>query len=209
MNQVVKKIRKWQRWLQDSAVCSNPALGLDRRAELFVGLFESQLPQHSRILDLGGGWGFYVEPLVQRGHQVIVLDVVKPAIQKAPVVIYEGEKIPFNDKSFDATLLITVLHHMADPEAIIQEARRVTRKTLIVIEDIYHHGLGRWWTVLRDCIYNFEFFGHPCCFKKTQEWIDLFQKLGFVLRDKTEIYTWLAGLRILNGVFVFDVKEAA
>ena len=89
-----------------------------------VTLFENQLPQESRILDLGGGWGFYTEPLEKRGHQTAVVDVVKPGYQKAPVVIYGGERIPFEDKSFDVTILITMLHHVPDPEKLVRESVR-------------------------------------------------------------------------------------
>jgi ubiquinone/menaquinone biosynthesis C-methylase UbiE len=201
------EIRKGQRYLFDSIVRRCPNLGLDRRAEKFVTLFEHYLPRKSFILDIGGSWGFYAEPLALCGHHVTILDVVKPQFQKAPVVIYRGNHIPFRDKRFDASLLITVLHHMADPEAVIREAQRVTRKTVIVIEDLYHHALGRWWTVLRDRIYNFEFFGHPCRFKKAEEWVALFERLGFSLVEEKQMYTWLARLRILNGLFVFQVKE--
>ena len=207
MDSLAIKIRKWQRNLFDYSARNCP--GLDQRAESFVSLFEKHLPEKSRVLDIGGSWGFYAEPLEERGHHLTVLDVVRPRFQKAPVVIYSGGRIPFPDKSFDASLFITVLHHIPDPEAVVREARRVTRKTLIVVEDLYHHALGRWWTVLRDKVYNFEFFGHPCQFKKREEWIDFFKQHGFSLLEEKKVYTWLAGLRILNGVFVFQVKETA
>ena len=135
-----------------------------------------------------------------------VLDVVKPGFQKAPVVLYEGTRIPFADKSFDASLLIGALHHIPDPEAVIQEAHRVTRKVLVVVEDLYHHSLGRWWTILRDQLYNFEFFGHPRQFKRSEEWTAVFRRLGFTVLEEKKIYTWLAGLRILNGIFVLQVS---
>ena len=204
---IATNIRTWQRRLLDTVVSHNPKLGLEERAEGFVSMFEDQLPPRSHILDIGGGWGFYAKPLASRKHHVTVLDVVKPRFQKAPVVVYQGKRIPFADKSFDVSLFITVLHHISDPVAVIREAHRVTRKTLIVVEDLYHHALGRWWTILRDQMYNFEFFGHPCQFKKAEEWVDLFEGLGFTLIEQKKVYTRLAGLRILNGVFVFQVQD--
>lgn len=196
-------IRKLQRDLLDGVVSRFPGIGLDKRAEFLVQVFENYLPQRSQILDVGGGWGFYADPLTKRGHQVTVLDVVKPAFQKAPLVLYGGERFPFPDKSFDVSMLITVLHHVPFPEKIIAEVKRVTRRSVVLVEDLYHHALGRWWTVLRDQLYNFEFFGHPCNFKKREEWISLFSSLGFSLKEEQKVYTWLSGLRILNGVFIF------
>ncbi len=202
------RIRKFQRSLFDWTVRHNPALKLEERAECLVRTFEGCLNPASRILDIGGGCGFYAEPLKRRGHQVTVLDVVKPGFQKAPVVLYDPEKpFPFPDKSFDASILITMLHHVPKPEVVIREARRVTRHTLIVVEDLYHHALGRWWTEWRDRIYNFEFFGHPGQFKKGDEWVKFFSKEGFSLLEEKEIYTWLAGMRILNGSFIFEVPR--
>lgn len=209
MNQELwsSKVRKWQRAALDFLVRHHPALGLEDRAENFVRLFEADLPQKCRILDIGGGWGFYHKPLRSRGHQHLVLDVIKPGLQKCPVVIYDGNRIPFPDSSFDVSLFVTVLHHIPDPEAVIREALRVTRKRVIVVEDLYRHRVGRWWTVLRDQIYNMEFFGHPKNFRTSEAWVKTFEKLGAVKVREEQLHTWLSGLRILNGVFVFDVPE--
>jgi len=203
---VMSKIRALQRNVLDGVVRNNPRLGLEDRAEFFVQRFEKHFSKESRILDIGGGWGFYAEPLKRRGHHLTVLDVIKPGFQKAPAVIYNGEHFPFPDKSFDASLLITVLHHIPDPVPVILEAKRVTRKKLIVVEDLFRNSAGRLWTIFRDQMYNFEFFGHPCQFKKREEWIRLFESLGFTLLEDESMYTRLAGLRILNGVFVFQVN---
>lgn len=197
-------IRDVQHRVLDGIVRAFPVIGLDRRAEYFTGLFEKYLPRGSRVLDIGGGWGFYAGPLERRGHEVIVLDVRCPGYQLSPVVLYDGQRIPFADQSFDVSLLITTLHHVPAPEALIAETRRVTRSRLIVVEDLYHHSLGRYWTILRDQIYNFEFFGHPCNFKKREEWLYLFQQCGFSLLAEQQVYTWLLGMRILNGVFIFE-----
>ncbi len=201
-----QKIRRFQRFILDEIVSRNPSLGLDQRAEFFTALFENFLPPQSRILDIGGGWGFYAEPLEKRGHSHTVLEVIKPGYQRAPVVIYDPLKpMPFPDKSFDVSLFITVLHHIPDPEAVLREAKRVTRNTVIVVEDLYHHALGRIWTVLRDQFYNWEFYGHPCQFKKREEWLQLFQKLEMEALNVQEVRTRLAGLSILNGIFVLKV----
>ena len=200
-------LREIQRRILDWVVSHFPSLNLDRRAEFFVQLFEKHLEPQSLILDVGGGWGFYDEPLKKRGHHPVILDVVKPGYQKAPVVLCGPDgRFPFPDKSFDTSLLITVLHHVPNPAQLLEEVRRVTRKTLIVVEDLYRHGLGKWWTKLRDQLYNFEFFGHPAQFRKSGEWMDLFSKSRFDLAEHREVYTWLSGLRILNGLFVLKVK---
>ena len=205
---IAAKIRKLQRSLLDGMVRRNPDLGLDRRAEFFVKLFERHLKPTSRILDIGGGWGFYAAPLERRGHSLTVLDVIKPGVQKAPVVIYPGGRFPFPDKSFDASMMITMLHHTSDPAAILKEAARVTRGNIIVVEDLYHHAAGRFWTILRDRLYNFEFFGHPCQFRTREGWLKLFEECGLAFESDEQVYTKLAGMRILNGIFILKRKAA-
>ena len=189
------------------ACCAHGAL--EERAERFVRLFENQISEKSRILDLGGGWGFYDKPLRERGHEHLVLDVVKPGYQKAPVVVYDGAKIPFPDQSFDVTLLVTMLHHVTDPESLLGEVRRVTRHKVIVVEDLYHHKLGRFWTILRDRLLNLELLDHPHQFRKQEEWTAFFLDQGFEQESFRKIYTWLAGFRILNGLYVFNKKGSA
>ena len=203
----MRKIREIQRDCLDTIVRRYAYPDLEKRAESFTALFEKYLSPKSHVLDVGGGWGFYVDPLNRRGHEATVLDVIKPSLQRAPVVVYPGGRFPFPDKSFDASILITMLHHCPDPEAILREARRVTRDVVIVVEDVYHHALGRFWTVLRDRLYNFEFFGHPCQFRKKEEWQVVFEKLGFLSFDQQNVYTKLAGLSILNGVFALKVRK--
>ncbi len=201
-------IRKVQRRCLDWTVSQFPGIGLDRRAEGFVDLFKDYIPTDSRVLDIGGGWGFYVAPLKRvRNCDVTVLDVVKPAFHKAPVVTYEGERIPFPDRTFDVSLLITMLHHVPVPEKVLAEAKRVTRRFVIVVEDLYCHTAGRWWAILRDSLYNFEFVGHPRNFRDRERWLECFQKLGFRTEAEKEIHTSLLGMRILNGLFVLGVSD--
>ena len=201
-------VRKAQRQALDWIVENFPTVGLDRRAENFVSIFKEFVPRASRVLDIGGGWGFYAEPLKRsRDCDVTVLDVVEPRFRKAPVVLYGGEKFPFPDRSFDVSLLVTMLHHVPKPETVLAEAKRVTRRAVIIVEDLYRTTAGRFWTILRDRFYNLEFVGHPCQFRKKEEWLRCFRKLGLRLEFEKETHTFLAGMRILNGIFVLGVEN--
>jgi len=207
VNSIYQGLRSFQRKILDGLVRHFAHHALELRAEKFTRLFENQIPERSRILDLGGGWGFYAEPLKQRGHEHLILDVVKPGYQKAPVVLYEGTKIPFPDQSFDVTLLVTMLHHVDDPESLFREVYRVTRKKVVVIEDLYHHAVGRLWTIGRDRLLNMEFMSHPHQFRKHDEWLVFFQKQKFAILDFKSAYTWLSGFRILNGVYILEPNK--
>ena len=209
MNSIKNSLQVFQRRILDGIVRYFVHGSLEARAEKIVQLFEDQIPAGGRILDLGGGWGFYAEPLKKRGHEHLVLDVVNPGYQKAPVVLYDGVRIPFPDQSFDVTVLVTMLHHVPDPEALFKEVRRVTRKKVVVVEDLYHHAAGRFWTICRDRFLNVEFLSHPHQFRTDTGWRGFFQTSGFEVSSFKSFYTWLMGLRILNGVYVLERSERA
>ncbi|MFH0984603.1 MAG: class I SAM-dependent methyltransferase [Candidatus Omnitrophota bacterium] len=204
MSTIKSSLQVFQRRVLDGIVRHFAHGALEARAEKVVQLFENQILQGSRVLDLGGGWGFYAEPLKKRGHEHLVLDVVDPGYKKAPVVLYDGQRIPFPDQSFDVTILVTMLHHVPDPEALFREVYRVTRRKVVVVEDLYHHALGRFWTLCRDRILNVEFMEHPHQFRKDGSWRDFFRAAGFEVGSFKSFYTWLSGLRILNGVYVLE-----
>lgn len=206
MNSIKKSLQGFQRRALDGIVSRFAHRALEARAENIVRFFEKEFSPGSRILDLGGGWGFYAEPLRKRGHEPLVLDVVKPGYQKVPVMLYDGSRIPFPDQSFDVTILVTMLHHVPDPEALFKEVRRVTRSKVIVVEDLYHHALGRFWTIVRDRLLNVEFMSHPHQFRTDEAWRGFFGTAGFKVASFKNFYTWLAGFRILNGVYVLEKK---
>ena len=204
VNAIKHCLQVFQRRLLDGIVRCFAHGALEARAEKIVRLFEKEIPPASRILDLGGGWGFYAGPLKKRGHEHLVLDVVSPGYQKAPVILYDGSKIPFPDQSFDVTILVTMLHHVPDPQALFREVRRVTRRKAVVVEDLYHHGIGRFWTICRDRLLNIEFTTHPHQFRKDGEWRGFFKTAGFTVSSFKSFYTWLSGFRILNGIYVLE-----
>jgi len=204
VNTIKNNLQAFQRRILDGIVRCFAHGALEVRAEKIVQLFENQISVGSRILDLGGGWGFYAGPLKKRGHEHLVLDVVNPGYQKAPVVLYDGVKIPFPDQSFDVTILVTMLHHVPDPQMLFREVQRVTRKKVVVVEDLYHHAAGRFWTICRDRFLNVEFVEHPHQFRKDGEWREFFKVAGFKVSSFKSFYTWLSGFRILNGIYVLD-----
>ena len=132
------RIRLWQRNLHTWAVENFFIRSMEERAELFAQHFEDFLTPKSHILDIGGAWGFYFDPLCKRGHYLTVLDVAKSRYHRAPTVIYNpADPFPFLDQSVDASFLITMLHHTPDPSRLLEEAKRVTRGVIVVVSRTY------------------------------------------------------------------------
>jgi SAM-dependent methyltransferase len=91
-----------------------------------------------RVLDIGAGtgrFGYFVGRAL--GIHVVGVDVLDYAEAPIDMRVYDGQRLPFADASFDACLLVFVLHHCKDHDAIFQEALRVTRNKIFVFEDTY------------------------------------------------------------------------
>src|SRR5262249_59426827 len=59
--------------------------------------------------------------------------------------LYDGARLPFGDGAFDTTLLSFVLHHTETPGVVLDEAVRVSRERLLVVESVYRDRLQRFW----------------------------------------------------------------
>lgn len=135
----------------------------------------------SRLLDLGAGEGF-VTAALGRG---IAVDVGPFRRAPGPFVVYDGERLPFADGTFDTALLLLTLHHCASAEGVLDEAIRVTRQRLIVTESVHRSRLDRCWLRLLDARCNrLRHDGRmaaPVAFRTAAEWEALFVSRGLRL----------------------------
>jgi SAM-dependent methyltransferase len=131
-----------------------------------------------RVLEVGAGLGSVSAVLRQRGVEVVSLDVEEAIFgERAAFTLYDGRRMPFLTATFDAALLLTVLHHCYDPEAVLREALRVARR-VIVLEDIYVRVWQRRLTHFVDSLVNLQFVGHPHNNRAHESWLALFGKLN-------------------------------
>jgi SAM-dependent methyltransferase len=165
-----------------------------------------------RVLDLGAGEGWVASELARRGFSTCGADVGPFARAAIPYVVYDGERLPFGGAAFDTTLLLLTLHHCAKPEAVLDEAIRVTRARLIVTESVYRNRLDRWWLDVLDGRFNRLRHGGrmpaPLHFRRDEDWRALFASRGTRLVDAV----WLGGRveRLIHHprLFALDVGHA-
>lgn len=150
-------------------------------------LINDFLNQNEVIVDIGTGSGGLANYLTQNNFEVKTVDVVDKTIHNDIIpIIYDGVHLPFNDENFDASMLITVLHHCPNPEQVFAEAVRVSKKKIIVLEDVYSTWLMKHLTWFMDSLVNMEFKGHPHSNKSEAQWEDLFQKHNLKVKKKTK-----------------------
>ena len=112
----------------------------------------------SSVLDVGCGTGRGVKYFLERRPGILVQGVepVSALIDRAvhvnsvpPGLIMKGvgEALPFADRSFDAVFECGILHHVKEPDQIVREMMRVSRKAVFLSdENRFAHGttFGRW-----------------------------------------------------------------
>ena len=137
----------------------------------------SHLAPGDRVLDVGAGTCILCQELLRLGYNVVSVDRENLSfVDEIVPVVYDGTTLPFGDDSFDVALIITVLHHVRDPDAVLAEARRVAKR-IIVIEEIYENVYEKYCTYAIDSLFNFEFFNHPRSNRTDTGWRQAFQAL--------------------------------
>jgi len=93
------------------------------------------------MLDMGTGTGLFAEAFQQAGLLVAGVDINPKMLEVAQRYLPEAEfkqgaveAIPFPDKSFDLVFMGLVLHEADDLLKALQEARRVARTHIAILE---------------------------------------------------------------------------
>lgn len=144
------------------------------------------LPANAKILDLGSGNCMITNHLMKRGYDVTPVDIKNLSIvdEIAPI-IYDGERLPFKDNSFDIVLVLTVLHHSENPAQLIREAKRVS-ETLVIIEDTFGSKFQKKITQAMDTLVNLGHSKMTYQNKSETEWESLFGEEGLTVLAKSK-----------------------
>jgi SAM-dependent methyltransferase len=90
----------------------------------------------NRILDLGCATGDYCLELGKLGYVCVGADIneayVDAARKKGVNAVVSGEKLPFEDNSFDTVIMFEVLEHVQYPERVLREAKRVSAGNILI-----------------------------------------------------------------------------
>lgn len=95
-------------------------------------------PRGLKILDAGSGNGGTAIAFAEAGAEVFGVEVSFELVEISGLfaknhsvnpsyILYDGNKLPFNNNSFDAVLSVSVLEHVTDPINYLSEILRVLR----------------------------------------------------------------------------------
>lgn len=162
-----------------------------------------------RLLDLGAGEAYVAAALHARtGVWICSVDVGPFRRAAGAYVVYNGSRLPFDDAAFDTTLILLALHHCREPETVLDEALRVTRRRLIVIESVYRNRLERFWLDLLDGRLNgYRHDGAmngPLAFRSRENWLALFESRGLRTIETRWLGSWWERLVHHPHLFVLE-----
>ncbi len=138
----------------------------------------------AHMLDLGSGPGLIAQTIHERtGMKVTLVDVINYSMTNLPTIIFsEGKCIPLDDQSVDTTLIYVVLHHADDPLRLLDEAVRVTRKRIVIMEGYVDEENAYLLNCFFDWFLNRIVQGRdinmPLNFHTTAEWHRIFAERG-------------------------------
>jgi SAM-dependent methyltransferase len=114
---------------------------IDLQWSLVVELLTRVAPQaHGRLLDVGCGdkpyeaiFTPFVDEYVGIEHEATFAATSASGRQRKPDLVYDGTRLPFEDRSFDTVLNVQVLEHTPRPRELVAEMARVLKDDGLLI----------------------------------------------------------------------------
>jgi SAM-dependent methyltransferase len=146
------------------------------------------------LLDIGSGTCNLAEVLGERGLRVTPLDVADYSfVDGLRPLLYPGGRLPFADDAFGVALLGAVLHHVPNPGILVDEARRVAPR-VVVMEDLHRGPVHRVACSVVDSLLSLEFDFPSHGYRREAAWRRLFEQAGLQV---VETRRW----RSMGGLF--------
>jgi SAM-dependent methyltransferase len=172
------------------------SLVFNRRVDVLARALASEIPPNSHVLDVGCGSGDIAARVMELRPDVRIegVDVLVRGATRIPVSEYDGRTLPHADKAFDVAMMVDVLHHTDDPEAVMAEAQRVARKG-VLIKDHFKDGLLAGPTLrFMDWVGNAPHGVRlPYNYLTKTEWHSIWSRLQMkptAIRSRLHIYPW-------------------
>ncbi len=131
-----KIAREYDHWFETEA--GQFAFAQEKR--LIQHLVSSWPRRRQKLLDIGCGTGVFLELFWESGFDVYGIDASAKMLSRArekmghraDLHLGKAQHLPFDDNEFDFSAIITVLEFCDDPQEVIKEAARITKKGIVL-----------------------------------------------------------------------------
>lgn len=154
------------------------------RAKRISAFILPHLESNHRVMDFGCGDLLIGKYLKDRLNLDLTgIDVIDTNRTDINFRKYDGKTIPFKDKSFDTTYASFVFHHIQNIPQLLAECLRVTKKRLVILEDVPKNNLEKFITKMLDYsnLLLSDQMNIPMNFQSEKSWVHLFQQMNLNL----------------------------
>jgi len=170
---------------------------LSMRADLIIDAYKHWFKGKNKVLDIGIGNGIVAQKIQERfGCKISGTDIINYLDDRVsiPFFIMNGNRLPFQNDSFNVSMLNDVLHHCdkATQIKLLKEAKRVSKDVLIFETEpsisayFFDYFLNK--------IYN-PSMNIPLNFREHRQWVSIFKKLGFTIESNNVRKKWYYPLK--------------
>jgi len=157
----------------------NKHIGIPQRINFLSAKLSFYLNKYNYVLDLGSSNGQLAKKIQDNTNvKFIGVDKKVQKVTYLEVVEYDGLKLPFKDKTFDCVMLIDVLHHDVNPVNILKEAKRVSKKHILIKDHYFDNYFDlfilKWFDFVGNKPYGINL---PYNYLNRTQWDGLFKKI--------------------------------
>jgi len=132
---------------------------LERLRKAEIEIIKPALRPGMKVLELGGGNGYQAYLMSSFGCEVTSIDIAtRQSSRKTYYAVqeYDGERIPFLDKSFDVVFSSSVLEHVRDLPTMLSEIQRVLKPSGLAVH-VLPNCSWRFWTSIAHYLFVFKY----------------------------------------------------
>lgn len=161
-----------------------------KRINVLSNLITRHLRPKDKILDIGSGSGALGKAILEHPGcppevKLLGLEKFRRGNEDIETIEFDGHIIPVGNEDYEITILADVVHHEENPERLVKEAVRVTRRCLIVKDHTPRGFLGYSRTCILDWAANNP-YGVKCLYRylSIDEWRENFRKLNLTIVEE-------------------------
>ncbi len=188
-------------------------LVFSRRVRVLAELLSARIPPGSAVLDIGCGDGTIGNLLAEQGSEISIEGVEFAPRPQCGIRCraFDGAKLPFPDWTFDVCLFVDVLHHTDDPTILLREARRVTRRFVLIKDHLSENWFDFKTLQFMDWVGNRPHGVRlPYNYQSRKEWEASFAKCGLSIAQWTSevpLYPFPFSLLVGRGLHFVALLE--
>jgi SAM-dependent methyltransferase len=184
-----------------------------RRIRVLARHLAELLPPNATVLDVGSGDGLLASRVMSARPDVRIrgVDVLLRPESFIPVQQFDGVHLPFADREFDAAMMVDVLHHASQQDALLAEMARVVSRAVVIKDHVVKGTLAHATLRFMDWVGNVRHgVALPYSYWTEERWRQGFANAGLRTADRRDhlgLYPWPASLVFERGLHFVAVLE--